>query len=330
MDRISVIIPNKNRAELLRQTLDNLLAQTLKPFEIIVVDDASTDSYPAVVSDYQSIGKEMGVRMTFTQNPAHGPGAARNAGLALSKGNYIKYCDSDDVQTLNSLEVQLATLKASGKPFVYSPYVYARQEADGTWTQADVVLTHKPLPRWLTLTAAMARGYFTVIPAMLFERNFLLDLGPWLEETVYEDYEFLWRMALKVPRPAHTPDSCYFYRLHGNQSTGNQATDLRRDEAKVRIFSQLLAHYVPGSPQYDTQTAGLLHAQISKTIRLQTDLPAPTKSLFTPWPADAWYRRYLQIENKINRMITGSNWQTFHGVNKDPALFALYVQGLKA
>jgi glycosyltransferase involved in cell wall biosynthesis len=138
---VSVIIPNKNRSTLLRETLDNLLNQTLKPFEIIVVDDGSTEP------EYQEVVKDYGSKVVFTKNPKSGPGAARNYGLSLSTGHYIKFCDNDD-----------------GLPMVYSPYVYATSESKGNWKQKDIVLTYHPVGE-KPFHDYMVRGYFTKKPA---------------------------------------------------------------------------------------------------------------------------------------------------------------------
>src|SRR5207247_273540 len=86
----SVIIPTYDRRELLRQTLASLWAQTLTDYEVIVVDDGSTDG---TWEELQALGSR--VRALRQQNA--GPGAARNLGAKHARGDYLAFLDSDDV-----------------------------------------------------------------------------------------------------------------------------------------------------------------------------------------------------------------------------------------
>jgi glycosyltransferase involved in cell wall biosynthesis len=124
---VSVIIPVKNRAELLRKTLDNLLAQSKKPEEIIVVDDHSTDGIQLVIFDYIT-------DCIFLNNKGKGPGAARNLGLSVATGKYIQFFDSDDLMTKNKLEVQAKILLTSDNGAVYCPYCYFKIDKSAFYT----------------------------------------------------------------------------------------------------------------------------------------------------------------------------------------------------
>src|SRR5688572_12393524 len=79
-----------NRAALVRQALDSVLAQTSRDFELIVVDDGSTDETPEVLSSYAG-------RATLVRQPNGGPAAARNKGFGLARGRYVCIIDSDDL-----------------------------------------------------------------------------------------------------------------------------------------------------------------------------------------------------------------------------------------
>src|ERR1035437_9549587 len=116
MSTVSVIVPNYNRASLIGGTLDNLLAQTLRPHEIIVGDDGSTDDSVAVIQQF-------GRAIHLIQQANRGPGAARNAGLAVTTGEFIQFQDSDDLLSLNKLEAQARVMEQTGADLVYSPFV---------------------------------------------------------------------------------------------------------------------------------------------------------------------------------------------------------------
>lgn len=86
----SVIIPTYNRAALLREALDSVFTQTLNDYEVIVVDDGSTDDTEAMVRNYPG-------KIQLLKQKNIGPGAARNAGVAAAVGEYVAFLDSDDL-----------------------------------------------------------------------------------------------------------------------------------------------------------------------------------------------------------------------------------------
>ena len=93
MPKVSVIIPGYNVEAYLRECLDSVLNQTLRDIEIICVDDGSTDGSAAILAEYAA--RDSRVRIVTQQNA--GAGAARNAGLALAKGEWLSFLDADDV-----------------------------------------------------------------------------------------------------------------------------------------------------------------------------------------------------------------------------------------
>ena len=100
MALISVIVPVYNAEKTLRGTLDSILRQTFRDFEIILVDDGSTDSSPAICEEYA--GRDSRIRVIHQENK--GLSEARNAGIRASAGKCLTYVDSDDFLTENALE----------------------------------------------------------------------------------------------------------------------------------------------------------------------------------------------------------------------------------
>ncbi|MCM2302197.1 MAG: glycosyltransferase, partial [Flavobacteriaceae bacterium] len=89
---VSIIIPTFNRAHLIGETLDSILAQTYTNWECIVVDDGSSDNTHIVVGQY--VAKDS--RIKYVHRPEHmlkGPSSCRNYGFELSKGEYINWFD---------------------------------------------------------------------------------------------------------------------------------------------------------------------------------------------------------------------------------------------
>lgn len=102
---VTVIIPVYNTENFIISCLESVLNQTYKNFEVIVIDDGSTDSTLAVLNDYQCRYKIPNLRIVHQINS--GPSAARNIGIQLAKGEYIAFLDSDDIWKSNKLEKQI-------------------------------------------------------------------------------------------------------------------------------------------------------------------------------------------------------------------------------
>lgn len=104
---VSVIVPTYNRAYCLEETIDSVLTQTYSDFEIIVIDDGSTDdTYKLFEGRYAD-----DPRIKYFPQPNGGLPVARNAGMRRATGKYIAFCDSDDIWLPHKLAVQVACLE---------------------------------------------------------------------------------------------------------------------------------------------------------------------------------------------------------------------------
>ncbi len=98
---VSVIIPAFNSAEFIVRAVESVLTQTYSRYEVIVVDDGSTDGTKSVLCQFGA-----GIRYVYREN--HGPSAARNTGIGIATGRYICFLDADDFWMPKKLEVQVA------------------------------------------------------------------------------------------------------------------------------------------------------------------------------------------------------------------------------
>src|SRR5262245_59433756 len=122
---VSVVIPTRNRAHLLGRALRSALAQTLTDFEVVVVDDASSDDPGRAVEE---LGDPR-IRL-LRLSERGGAGRARNAGIQAARGEFVAFLDSDDEYLPAMLERQIARLRQSPDPSRAVIYcLYLRRDA---------------------------------------------------------------------------------------------------------------------------------------------------------------------------------------------------------
>jgi len=107
--RFSVLLPVHNRENYVRQAVDSVLNQTFSDFELLAVDDGSTDRSPEILKSY-------GNKLKFIQQRNQGPEIARNTAAALAQGEYLVYLDSDDVFLPFALETFDKVIRATDSP----------------------------------------------------------------------------------------------------------------------------------------------------------------------------------------------------------------------
>lgn len=124
---VSVLIPVYNRSGCVGAAIESVLAQSLPDFELLVVDDGSTDGSPAVVEDFA----RRDPRVVPMRNPGRpGPASARNAGLRRARGEFVAFLDSDDVWMPDALSVRLEAIRG-GAILAGGDYLM-RDRASGT------------------------------------------------------------------------------------------------------------------------------------------------------------------------------------------------------
>ena len=113
---VSICIPTYNRKEYLKETIDSILAQTYKDYEIIIVDDGSTDGTGEMV-------KQLDLPVTYHWQENSGDAAARNKLIELARGQYISFIDSDDLLLPDAIERMVKVTEAQSKDaIVYGSY----------------------------------------------------------------------------------------------------------------------------------------------------------------------------------------------------------------
>lgn len=138
--KVSVIIPTYNRSQLLQEAIDSVLNQTYRNFEIIVVDDGSTDDTEQKISRY-------GSDVLYVKQRNAGVNAARNMAIALTQSEYIALLDNDDLWLDFKLELQIKLLEENRDVgFVFSDFLIRKES--GLEIRSGLRTWHPPDQRW--------------------------------------------------------------------------------------------------------------------------------------------------------------------------------------
>ena len=138
--KVSIIIPTYNRGSFIRDTIESIVDQSYFDWELIIVDDGSLDETRSIVAEY--IGKDK--RIHYYLRPSllpKGANSCRNFGLLKSKGDYIKWMDSDDILVKDCLDLQVSILEENSDVVLclgYSQFFNnSTKEMEELWSRND-------------------------------------------------------------------------------------------------------------------------------------------------------------------------------------------------
>ena len=227
MELVSTVIPVFNRAAMLREAVESVLAQTYAPIEIVIVDDGSTDDTGRVAD---SLASER-VRVIHQEN--RGVGGARETGRLAAKGEFIQYLDSDDLLLPRKFELQVAGLNAH--PDCGASYGWTRVNDGGTPAK-------RTGERIGTLFPSMLQSRWWHTPTPLWRRSVVEKAGPWLALSTEEDWEYDARIAAQGVKLHFVDDWVCIVRFHGEArlSRRGRAPEVLRDKAVAH--ARILEH----------------------------------------------------------------------------------------
>ena len=131
MDLVSIIVPVYNVEKYIIETVKSVEAQSFSEWELLLVEDCSTDGTARVLETYLRERADSRIRM-ISQPSNMGAAKARNRGLAESKGRYIAYLDADDLWVPGKLERELAFMEETNAAFAFTGYEFANERGEGT------------------------------------------------------------------------------------------------------------------------------------------------------------------------------------------------------
>jgi glycosyltransferase involved in cell wall biosynthesis len=212
--KVSIIIPIYNCDKYLAECLDSVVGQTLRNIEIICIDDGSTDSSPKILDEYAK--KDSRIIVIHQKNA--GPGAARNVGIDLAKGEYILFVDSDDKVFPNLCEKAVVTAdrEQSDMTFYFyeSNYLSNFSKSDNI---IEKIIHNNPIFKADEIINRddLYLFYITSPWSKLWRSSFLRDKGiVFPNNSGAEDAIVHWKALVRNPRLSIVPETLYWYRMH--------------------------------------------------------------------------------------------------------------------
>lgn len=235
--RVSVVIPCFNAERFIAATLRSVYAQTGTALEVIVVDDGSTDGSAALVQ------REF-PQLRLIRRANGGVAAARNAGIAAATGDWVAFCDADDIWLPGKLQAQFDAISAApGCRMSYTAwFIWHSAEPEPTPALLADLANRAAEPRWRGATGwlypELLLDCVVWTSTVLMQRSLLEEIGPFdTTLRIGEDYD-LWLRASRVTRIERVARPLALYRQHPASITRAAPSDNYRGRVVQRALDQ--------------------------------------------------------------------------------------------
>lgn len=278
--KVSVVISSFNYAHFIGETIESIVKQTYPAYEIIVVDDGSTDDSVEIIKSY-------GERVRLILQKNQGVCVARNNGARKSTGDIIAFLDSDDAWRPQKLERQVAAFESDAEVGLVScgirgfdpngKTLYEYREGKSGWCANEIIL-FEPVMNFTASALAVRREVFEQSGGFDEQR----------ELYAAEDREFCYRVA-KQSKMLFVPEVLVDYRVHG----GNGHLNIRRMEhATELVLEKIFGRADDETLKLKRRAYGGLYSTMAGSHFQVGDYAAFLKSAFkTLWltPSKFWY-----------------------------------------
>ncbi|MCL5951129.1 MAG: glycosyltransferase [Chloroflexi bacterium] len=233
MPKVSVVIPTYNRAQLIRETLRSVLAQTYHDFEVVVIDDGSTDNTQEALVAY-------GSQIRYFRKDNGGQASARNLGIRVASGEYIAFLDSDDLWLPSKLEEQVTTLVTARTKWVYCD---AELFDGATGRTVGLYSRQNNRPYEGHVARQLLLNDFIASPTPIIHREVFDRVGYFDESALLRSRED-WEMWLRIAphySVAYLAKPLARYRLHSGSVTRGQDI-LTWYESEIAVIRQVMGY----------------------------------------------------------------------------------------
>ena len=304
---VGVIVPVYNAEKKLCKCIDSILSQTCPNWDLLLIDDGSSDSSGTICDDYAARDKR--VRIFHKQNG--GVGSARNLGLKNAVGEYVIHCDADDFIEPTMLEALLVCAEKENADMVYCDYYEETKGQVRRIPQSSEDVSAKGLIHAMLSQKAHGCSWNKLIRRSLLEKSDLMYSETF---TCYEDLFFNIQLLLRNPnmKIAYLPKACYHYcQDDGSITHGNSCEILYQrvcgliscltmelkmfgyDLSDLYTFKKDALRFLNWAHQYDMML--LTYPEIHK--RLLQELPWTSQFAFA-------LRGYPRIGGFVNKLVS--------------------------
>lgn len=216
---VSVIMPLYNAEKYVAAAIDSVIAQSYDNWELIIVDDGSTDGSLAVASSYSSD------RIRILSQPNHGACVARNKALLHAKGNYVKFLDADDLLAPDCIKLQMENIRTlEGSRIPFGDYDFVDSTGDLTYSYSfdKEALLYDDQPFFFF-------SHWEILISAPLHRKHLIDAVGGFDTSLKrgQEFDFHFRLALAGCEFVHFPVKTFSYRSHDSASRISTGTKNR-------------------------------------------------------------------------------------------------------
>lgn len=210
MRLVSVITPCYNSAEWLEATVASVFAQTWQDFELVLVDDGSTDNTRELI---EAIAVRHAPRVRVVVGPNAGAATARNRGLQVATGVFIQYLDADDLLWPDAITQRVQALDASGADVAYSDWQRYEEVESGNFVAGDI-MQRRMEDVDADPAIALLTSFWCPPAALLYRRSIVDRIGGWKQQLApIEDARYMLDVVLCGGRYVHVAGIGASYRM---------------------------------------------------------------------------------------------------------------------
>ena len=221
MKNISVIITSYNQKKYLKEAIESVIDQTLRPFEIIVCDDSSSDRSQELISNYEQKYPDL-IKGCY-QNINVGISKNRNSGLKMVRGEYVTWLDGDDRFKPRKLEIEME---------------YLNRNKDAKWIYSQVEMINDNGDNVIKMLGKAPRNQLVKYDALKNIGYFRTDMD------LYEDFELCLRLARHY-KAAYCSEHLVEYRIHDG---GIHNVEWRKHQMNLRILQSSFNNMISDLP----------------------------------------------------------------------------------
>ncbi len=244
--KVSVIVPVYNVEKYLNNCIDSILDQTYENFELILIDDGSTDRSGAICDQYVQFDKRIKVLHQINQ----GQSKARNAGVNLAKTEWILFVDSDDLIHPQMIEFLVRAVKESNSNMSVCGRLQKETIPDDFYRQREykyegVIINESSLCKMYQSTeSAFLCAYWLIYPKLI--KKSIVQKIPFAEGKIFEDNEVSCKWLVEAQRVAVLKENMYFYTCNPTGTMNSKFSLKKLDylwalESKIEFYKSI--HY---------------------------------------------------------------------------------------